>query len=340
MSTPPCEVVQVDALVALKIIKHCRDALPEMGIGQLMGLPVENVLEVTNSFNFPNKKPTTQPRRGKWADEEKEDDDDDSAGQYQMEMMRCLREVNVDNNVAGWYQATYLGNFMTQTTIETQYNYQQSIPSAVVLVYDPLKTEQGTFSLRAYRLSKQFCELYRRQDFSSKALSHINFKDIFVEVAVTIRNTWLDKGLLFRLLGPDYKSETIGRMDLATQPFLEKNMELLLECVDDLNKEQSQYAYHQRNHARQQQILLQLEQKLRLQNAAREQEGLPPLTQRDFMNDPQYAQALKTSQQQTSRFENLLITSQINSFCESIDKFAGKSFTKLFATRDLNPPMA
>lgn len=32
-----------------------------------------------------------------------EDEADDSAGaSYQLDMMRCLREVNVDNNTVGW----------------------------------------------------------------------------------------------------------------------------------------------------------------------------------------------------------------------------------------------
>ena len=29
--------------------------------------------------------------------------DDEDGVQYQMDMMRCLREVNVDNNTVGWY---------------------------------------------------------------------------------------------------------------------------------------------------------------------------------------------------------------------------------------------
>lgn len=34
--------------------------------------------------------------------EEDEASDVDGAN-YQLEMMRCLREVNVDNNTVGWY---------------------------------------------------------------------------------------------------------------------------------------------------------------------------------------------------------------------------------------------
>jgi len=41
-------------------------------------------------------------------------------------MMRCLREVNVDNNTVGWYQSTYLGSYQTVELIETFLNYQVS----------------------------------------------------------------------------------------------------------------------------------------------------------------------------------------------------------------------
>lgn len=84
-----------------------------------------------------------------------EDDEADGAN-YQLEMMRCLREVNVDNNTVGWcvgfltevctarcftvildialrcsyshraprYQSTYLGSYQTVEFIETFLNYQ------------------------------------------------------------------------------------------------------------------------------------------------------------------------------------------------------------------------
>lgn len=42
-----------------------------------------------------------------------------TGAEYQMEVMRCLRVVNVDSNTVGWYTTSILGSFLT-TTIETQ----------------------------------------------------------------------------------------------------------------------------------------------------------------------------------------------------------------------------
>ena len=40
--------------------------------------------------------------------EEDEGNEADGAS-YQLEMMRCLREINVDNNTVGWYADLCLG---------------------------------------------------------------------------------------------------------------------------------------------------------------------------------------------------------------------------------------
>ncbi len=43
------------------------------------------------------------PPRHPQASVAEEDNEDENAGaSYQLDMMRCLREVNVDNNTVGW----------------------------------------------------------------------------------------------------------------------------------------------------------------------------------------------------------------------------------------------
>jgi hypothetical protein len=41
--------------------------------------------------------------------------------------MRCLREVNVDNNTVGWYQSSNHGSYQTTEMIETFVSYHESI---------------------------------------------------------------------------------------------------------------------------------------------------------------------------------------------------------------------
>ncbi|KAL5723778.1 zeta-carotene isomerase [Ranunculus cassubicifolius] len=75
---PPLRVVEMEGL----------EFSPALVTGQLLGLDVGSVLQVTNCFPFPTRDD----------DEELEAD----GANYQLEMMRCLREVNVDNNTVGW----------------------------------------------------------------------------------------------------------------------------------------------------------------------------------------------------------------------------------------------
>ena len=127
--------------VVLKIIKHCQQALPTFVTGQLLGLDIGRTLEVTYSFPFPNK--------------DGGDGDDDST-EYQMEMMRCLRDVNVDNNTVGWYQSTYFSSFIDDSCVETQFNYQSNIKNCVMLIYDPSRSRTSGVALRAFRSATRY----------------------------------------------------------------------------------------------------------------------------------------------------------------------------------------
>ena len=46
--------------VALKIIKHCKECMPALVTGQLLGLDIGSILEVTNCFPFPVCCPCTE----------------------------------------------------------------------------------------------------------------------------------------------------------------------------------------------------------------------------------------------------------------------------------------
>ena len=67
--------------------------------------------------------------------------------EYQVDMMKNLRIVNVDHNAVGWYQSALLESFINQSMIESQYSYQKEIPNSVVVVYDPFSTTKGTSSI-------------------------------------------------------------------------------------------------------------------------------------------------------------------------------------------------
>merc|ERR1712159_743266 len=74
------EVVEIDGLAVLKIVKHCKEYLPQLVTGQLLGLDFDNTLEVTNCFPFPTRA----------TDGDGEEYDDSEGADYQIDMMRSL----------------------------------------------------------------------------------------------------------------------------------------------------------------------------------------------------------------------------------------------------------
>ena len=113
-------VVQIDGLVALKIIKHFEQsggltsATPVQGV--LLGLMDNETLEITNCFPFPA-------------------DEDADVSEYQREMIKKLRKINVDQLTVGFYQSSVYGFFITRELIEDMYVYQTSVEESVCLIY-------------------------------------------------------------------------------------------------------------------------------------------------------------------------------------------------------------
>ncbi|KAJ2563194.1 hypothetical protein IW140_006190 [Coemansia sp. RSA 1813] len=181
--------VKVDALAMLKIVKHSREYYPTSVNGQLLGMEINGVLEVTNAFPVP-----TQPGS------------EEDMTNYQVEMIQCLREVNVDSSSVGWYQSTRLGDFMQQPLLDVQASYQASPNNpSVVLIHDTAKSEQsGNLSLRAFRLSPVYLELAKAGKFTTKemAAKGLTYANVLEELPVQIETSSLASVLLNELQWP------------------------------------------------------------------------------------------------------------------------------------------
>ena len=62
-------------------------------------------------------------------------DDED----FQLTMMRRLRQVNVDHQHVGWYQSSQFGNFLSPQLLESQFSYQTSIEESICLIFGEKK---------------------------------------------------------------------------------------------------------------------------------------------------------------------------------------------------------
>ncbi|XP_068666745.1 eukaryotic translation initiation factor 3 subunit H-like [Aristolochia californica] len=315
----PLRVVQIEGLVILKIIKHCKEFSQALVTGQLLGLDVGSVLEVTNCFPFPIR-------------EEDEEIEADGAN-YQLEMMRCLREVNVDNNTVGWYQSTILGSFQTVELIETFMNYQENIRRCVCIIYDPSKSNQGVLALKALKLSDSFMEFYRTTNFTGEKLREkkLAWVDIFEEIPIKVSNSALISAFMTELEAETPVAQCdYDRLQLSTDPFMERNVEFLTECMDDLSFEQQKFQYYYRNLSRQQAQQQAWLQKRRAENMARKAAGEEPLLEEDPSNP------IFKPIPEPSRLDSFLITNQIANYCNQINGVGAQSFSRLYLMKAVN----
>jgi translation initiation factor 3 subunit H len=332
----PIHAVHVDGLAVLKIVKHCQESLPNLVAGTLLGLDINNgVLEITHAF--PNPEPT---KATPTTDNENGEPTQQVDGvDYSLEMLKMLREVNVDNNCVGFYQSISLGTFNTAKLVEEQFAYQadsdsagSSLQVAVLILFDPIQTTRGNLCLKCLRLTSEAIDMLK----SNKNV-FLDPKSIFEELPVTIKNPSLVKALLHNVSSGQYAADveeeeeykanssiaaapvyeadtTFDRLDLSTNPYLEKHLEFMCTWVDELSAEQNKFQYYMR--------------------------GLRRMDKRnkDSNKDKEKVDAADAwaSNDAPRRLESLLISNQIRTYCDQVDQFADGGLGKLFVVDGLH----
>ena len=154
----------------MKIIKHSSQTFPTTATGSLVGMDVNGTLQITNSFPFPTVDiPATDGHQDSTSNLAAAAPRAKANAAYQNEMIKFLREVNVDANNVGWYTSTSMGNFVNANTIENQYFYQKEMNErTVALVHDVSRSSQGSLSLRAFRLSPSFMAAHKEGKFTTE----------------------------------------------------------------------------------------------------------------------------------------------------------------------------
>lgn len=175
----PIREVQIEALVAMRIIKHSTTTFPTPATGCLVGMDVPSglatQLQITNCFQFPAAAASDQASQ---QDQYHQPDPAQLAAaapraksnmSYQNEMIKYLREVNVDAQCVGWYISTSMGNFVNTNFIENQFYYQkQQDERTMALVLDVSRSSAGSLNLKAYRLDPKFMTAYREGKFTTE----------------------------------------------------------------------------------------------------------------------------------------------------------------------------
>lgn len=283
--------VQLSGSVAMKILQHCTESDNAGACGQLLGLDVSTILEVTECFPFLAS---------------------DNSEQYQLAKMRCLRDINVDSNTVGWYQSAPYKDFQTLNLLDTFISYEESVKKCVCIVCDPKDCVRGSLALKALRLSKKFMEMYKvNTSLTAKQLydAGITWKDIFTEVPIKIENTPLVTALMAEIDRQTVlDSITASRLRLNTLPFLEKQLELMGDGIESLYLEVQDVTKYERARVRMEQAKAAWLARRQEENVARKQNGEEPLPE----EDPQQFKALEPP----SLVNSFLLQERLAGVCE------------------------
>ncbi|OIW31858.1 hypothetical protein CONLIGDRAFT_629552 [Coniochaeta ligniaria NRRL 30616] len=346
----PVKSVQVEALVVMKIVRHCASSFPTTATGSIVGMDLEGVLEITNTFPFPTVEVSSSDNHANDASSLAAAAPRAKANvAYQNEMIRHLKEVNVDANNVGWYTSATMGNFINLNFIENQYHYQRDNDKTVALVHDASRSSQGALSLRAFKLSPTFMAAYKEGKFTTDSLtkSKLTFNDVLIELPIEVHNTHLLNSFLYEIAPPPTEAEvplpaslsemernpvsippypSLDQLELSIDPFLEKTCDLLLESIEAHYTDLNNHQYYQRQLAREQTKITAWQAKRKAENAARAASKQPLLPEDEW-------QSLFKLPQEPSRLEGMLNARQVEQYSRQVDGFTANISAKMFSVR-------
>lgn len=273
-----------------------------MATGQLLGLDVSGTLEVTSCFPFIHREATQPQRMNNKYQENQEELMEAEARDYQYEMLKALREVNVDCNAVGWYCSIWQEGYLSSNVIETQYDYQKELGSnAVCLVFDPLKTTHGKLWLRAFRLKQKFMQMYKAADFTQEAIkeNRLTYDDVFEELPVVIHNNTLIDVFISELAESRHFNDHTSLEDtheLETTGYISYSFEGLVDGCDDLQQSWQKYLYDHRK----------------------------------WKQSEMYKEAGSKSLGKPSRLDSILLSKQMMNHCDYLEEFGTQNFENLY----------
>uniref|UniRef100_A0A8C2FQS4 Eukaryotic translation initiation factor 3, subunit H, b n=1 Tax=Cyprinus carpio TaxID=7962 RepID=A0A8C2FQS4_CYPCA len=242
--------------------------------------------------------------------------------QYQMEMMRSLRHVNIDHLHVGWYQSTFCSSFVSRALLDSQFSYQHAIEESVVLIYGRFLSYFFICLCKAECAYKMFVHFFLLKKAS------VGYENMFEEVPIVIKNSHLISVLLWELEDKSTAADKHELLNLSSSTHLEKSLQMLMDRVDDMSQDIVKYNNYCRSLSKQQQQKHQYIQRRQQENAQRQSRGEPPLPEEDLSK-------MFKPPQPPPRMDTLLIASQLNTYCQTIKEFTSQNLGKLFMAEAL-----
>lgn len=351
MDAEDITAVEIDGLVMMKIVKHCKDSHAANGSnawGTLLGMEMDGVLEVSNVFGLPG----ARVERG-----DEEERSTKSSMQYMAEMLRMLRQVSADVNPVGLYHGSFLGPFLNTSIVDGLNTLSMLMEreghhgrgKAVLLVHDYAQLAEGNAALRAYRLAPTFLDAYRQGKFTSQSLAEhkLTFANVLLEIPVHVRNTALMDAFIStlatenapapRLIPRSSKDRLAAPLDmhvqpsyldlhLALEPVLVSTVDSTLDAAESYAAEAGNVGYQARQIAREKARAEAFVARRQQENATRQAAGLAPLPL-DEVNK------LFKIPAEPNRLESLLLLNQLDAAAKRLADTASVGVVQLEAAR-------
>ena len=308
----------------LKIAKHARDnaSIHPVVTGSLLGLDVGDTLEITECFAIPTDSNAYS--------------NEDSEESYELEMLRCLREINADNNMVGWYQSSVSGSYQVLEIIDQFINSLESLDRCVCLIYDVTSSMTGTLGIKAIRLADGFIEAYKEGTLTIERIKekNITWQDVFVEIPVKIHSSNLAVAVAHEIMGNGNGAGLAGhdcvflnqldfdRLNVDASPLLHDSMTSLNECIDDLNAEQHKLTQYHMDVRKLHQKVMQWRLARRQENQQRRINGEEPLPEDPPENEFRAVQ-------EPSQLDSLLLMNQLEAFSKVMGNVGAYNLEKL-----------
>lgn len=151
---------------------------------------------------------------------------------------------------------------------------------------------------------------------------------VFEELPIHVHNSDVVQCWLADVAHASVSSSSLERLDLATNAYLENSLKNIGVWADELAQEHYKFQGYERALQKQRVAYQQWQHRQREENKVRRENDDELVPE----EDPNFFKSVH----QPSRLESLLITKQMNTYCEHINRYAGKSFQKLFVAQQFH----
>lgn len=335
------ESIKLNSLVFMKMLKHSTDTLPSPpapsyndraappstqltshvdAYGVLLGLDLDGVLEVEDSFALP----TTETSVG--------------GSSYSSNLLRHLRDIQTPDSPVGIYMSTNNGGSITKTAIDLLLSVEKlsSRGKAVIVIHDRARAAHGDLGVKAYRLSEGTREAAKQNkwDATSLAANKITPNTVLTPMPINLSSPALISAFLETLTTPQAPTQpsltspsvplppTFAGLANPLSSALPAYLHDSLDAITLYNHEANNVAFQVRQMAREKAKHDQTVRDREEDNLRRRKQGLTEL--------PAISAEMKNGTKDPNRLELLCLQGQLDGLARDMGDEASKGLVRSY----------